>query len=658
MKTQTSGNNNYDRAYQAHHQHTWGKNQFQQTFPITNNTTIKNQHNKNRYFGVSFLNLLRFTTGEGWGQFMYDSAHQVDGCVDDPPFDSRYCGFNDDDNCIPLNGCSDYSIIPYMVLYTIIINFVFLSVFISVILNNYQEANEGAIRPEDFEAFAEHWAEFDPEKTCYIDYDQLEEFVATLFVPLGFKKIERGDPENRERPKFTRRQYRRRVEKIRVCQGRKIHFNDALEVLSVAHFERKAKWADGVVFEIVRKTRGIEHTKKELEEISAKLADGGISSKSTSSVVSVLDSATEKVSKAVKKIPKLLKAKPRPDVDPTIYDRLPHEDKNKAVIVTVAECMAADLIKKLWILRKERKAREAEEKKTDMESETESVRLDEIVIPPTDSVEHLDISPTDSVANSPPLHDVLALQKQQAADAAAAAAEAEIAAEQKRLADIAAQDAANRRAASIAKQEAEDKAASAAQSAREALERLALSQAPSLSRSSSPIPPPIVLPPELNWDAPDKPPSTTVLPTKVVEIIPQGVSVKERYAALMQQAERPAIALSRTGSSSNKKEQQVRDLAAASTDSLDTTASSHVMNMDSIRERLRGIGASSEPASPISSAADDADNEHQHNDTGENTKNNEATRHSEHDVVVEQVASLSQTPTGEEEEDSRSEQGD
>jgi hypothetical protein len=44
------------------------------------------------------------TTADNWGQLMYDSADKTVGCVDDPPYNASYCGFNNFDGCIPLNG--------------------------------------------------------------------------------------------------------------------------------------------------------------------------------------------------------------------------------------------------------------------------------------------------------------------------------------------------------------------------------------------------------------------------------------------------------------------------------------------------------------------------------------------------------------------------
>lgn len=59
--------------------------------------------------------LLRFTTGENWSGFMYDMAAKREECVADPEYDPDMCGFTDRPNCVPLNGCGNWAIYPYMI---------------------------------------------------------------------------------------------------------------------------------------------------------------------------------------------------------------------------------------------------------------------------------------------------------------------------------------------------------------------------------------------------------------------------------------------------------------------------------------------------------------------------------------------------------------
>ena len=180
-----------------------------------------------RSFGISFITLFRMLTGDNWGQLMYDISKKTPGCVHDPKYDSAYCGFNDSPNCLPLNGCGSVAVFPIMILFIIVTTLIILSVYISVIISNYSSLTTAPIHPQNFELFAEYWADFDPNATCYIDYAMLYPLVFILPAPLGF-----------DRQVFTRRQYARRVGDIKVTKDRKVYFSDVLNILSRSYFHR------------------------------------------------------------------------------------------------------------------------------------------------------------------------------------------------------------------------------------------------------------------------------------------------------------------------------------------------------------------------------------------------------------------------------------
>ncbi|GMF14725.1 unnamed protein product [Phytophthora lilii] len=58
-------------------------------------------------FGKGFLFMIRAATGESWDDCMHDFASSPEGCVDDPLYDPKMCGFSDSDDCTPLNGCGN-----------------------------------------------------------------------------------------------------------------------------------------------------------------------------------------------------------------------------------------------------------------------------------------------------------------------------------------------------------------------------------------------------------------------------------------------------------------------------------------------------------------------------------------------------------------------
>lgn len=66
-------------------------------------------------FWGSMVLLLRFSTGENWNGFMYDMVADREGCVSQPVYDATMCGFSNNPNCTPLNGCGSWSIFPYMI---------------------------------------------------------------------------------------------------------------------------------------------------------------------------------------------------------------------------------------------------------------------------------------------------------------------------------------------------------------------------------------------------------------------------------------------------------------------------------------------------------------------------------------------------------------
>ena len=196
-----------------------------QMFSKTEYNGQYSEYSNFRDFGVAMISLLRFSTGESWDAFMHDGARSMPGCVEDPPYNSSYCGFNDQVGCIPLNGCGSSAMFPFMISFTLIITFVFLNLFIGVILEGFQNADESAkaVKPEDFLKFAEHWATYDPFATCYITVYQLEDFVQTLYQPLGFGEYVASTKEL---------QMRINKLKLHVFSNQRVHFKDVLMALS------------------------------------------------------------------------------------------------------------------------------------------------------------------------------------------------------------------------------------------------------------------------------------------------------------------------------------------------------------------------------------------------------------------------------------------
>lgn len=89
---------------------------------------------------------------------MYDISKNTADCVVDPPYNSSFCGFSSDaSKCLPLNGCGSKLSFPFWILYIVLMTMILLSVFISAIINSYNELTDGSIGPKDFKAFAALW---------------------------------------------------------------------------------------------------------------------------------------------------------------------------------------------------------------------------------------------------------------------------------------------------------------------------------------------------------------------------------------------------------------------------------------------------------------------------------------------------------------------
>lgn len=149
------------------------------------------EHANFRTFENGLLTLFRFTTGEGWGIYMFDAYEQVDGCVSDPPFDDGMCGFNDRVGCTELNGCGSVMMFPFLLTFTIIVSMVLFNLFVGIIIEGFQNANEDnlGLTSDDYKSFCKHWAKWDDNGDLFITIEALEEFVATLPSPLGLKDI-------------------------------------------------------------------------------------------------------------------------------------------------------------------------------------------------------------------------------------------------------------------------------------------------------------------------------------------------------------------------------------------------------------------------------------------------------------------------------------
>jgi len=190
-----------------------------------------------RSFGSAFMTLLRFTTGENWNGFMHDVARGPEVSLDNQTYSKDICGYVSEseypqcNSWLPkavgeeINGPGNPLIYVVLISFNFVVCFVFMNLFIGIIIEGFDTADETkrSIKPDDFEAFSDHWSNYDPEGTFYITMDVLQDFVQTLYEPWGF-----GDYV------ATPGEIRAKIAELdlKVNHEGKVHFKDVLMGLS------------------------------------------------------------------------------------------------------------------------------------------------------------------------------------------------------------------------------------------------------------------------------------------------------------------------------------------------------------------------------------------------------------------------------------------
>jgi len=172
-----------------------------------------NEHANFQNFGVAILTLMRSTTGENWNGMMYSMVAQTDGCVGDPSYDPLLCGMEDAiEECLPLNGCGSKLAFPYWLLFTMLVSFVVLNVFVAVILEAFENSGEdedATLTDAQWKIFCGTWMEFVPkmesssekealEAAFRIEMTQLLPLFKKLPYPMGFRQADGTLPGDKQ----------------------------------------------------------------------------------------------------------------------------------------------------------------------------------------------------------------------------------------------------------------------------------------------------------------------------------------------------------------------------------------------------------------------------------------------------------------------------
>lgn len=81
--------------------------------------------------------------------------------------------------------------IAFLLTYLVISFLIVINMYIAVILENYSQATEEVqegLTDDDYDMYYEIWAQFDPDGSQYIKFDQLSDFLNVLEPPLQIHK--------------------------------------------------------------------------------------------------------------------------------------------------------------------------------------------------------------------------------------------------------------------------------------------------------------------------------------------------------------------------------------------------------------------------------------------------------------------------------------
>ncbi|ODM88180.1 Sodium channel protein para [Orchesella cincta] len=166
-------------------------------------------------FGQSIILLFQMSTSAGWAEVL-DGIINEDDC-DDPEPEFGKAG-----------DCGNTAVgIAFLLAYLVMSFLIIINMYIAVILENYSQATEEVqegLTDDDYDMYYEIWAQFDPDGTQYVRYDQLSDFLDVLEPPLQIHKPNK---------------YKIISMDIPICKGDMMYCVDILDALTKDFFARK-----------------------------------------------------------------------------------------------------------------------------------------------------------------------------------------------------------------------------------------------------------------------------------------------------------------------------------------------------------------------------------------------------------------------------------
>ncbi|XP_021949266.2 sodium channel protein para isoform X3 [Folsomia candida] len=174
-------------------------------------------------FGQSIILLFQMSTSAGWAEVLAGIIKE-DEC-ELPDTDLGTSG-----------NCGNATVgIAFLLAYLVMTFLIIINMYIAVILENYSQATEEVqegLTDDDYDMYYEIWAQFDPDGSQYIRYDQLSDFLDVLEPPMQIHKPNK---------------YKIISMDIPICKGDMMYCVDILDALTRDFFARKGNAIDEAV---------------------------------------------------------------------------------------------------------------------------------------------------------------------------------------------------------------------------------------------------------------------------------------------------------------------------------------------------------------------------------------------------------------------------
>jgi voltage-gated sodium channel type II alpha len=178
-------------------------------------------------FGQSIILLFQMSTSAGWAEVMAGIIRE-DDCVRGDAEDDVDLG--------TIANCGNKTVgIAFLLSYLVMTFLIIINMYIAVILENYSQATEEVqegLTDDDYDMYYEVWAQFDPDGSQYIRYDQLSDFLDVLEPPMQIHKPNK---------------YKIISMDIPICKGDMMYCVDILDALTRDFFARKGNQIEEAV---------------------------------------------------------------------------------------------------------------------------------------------------------------------------------------------------------------------------------------------------------------------------------------------------------------------------------------------------------------------------------------------------------------------------